>query len=72
MVAADDPLLKRENLLEHNQVNKVLFVVTPLLCQELLKQHLEWDSTSKTTYATIFATTQSSQPSSICGDITIV
>ncbi|KAG5589490.1 hypothetical protein H5410_040004 [Solanum commersonii] len=23
---------------KHNQVNKVLFVVTPLLCQELLKQ----------------------------------
>ncbi|WMV40660.1 hypothetical protein MTR67_034045 [Solanum verrucosum] len=27
-------------------------------------------STSRTTYATIFATTQSSQPSSICGDTT--
>ncbi|KAK6779726.1 hypothetical protein RDI58_021910 [Solanum bulbocastanum] len=29
------------NRLEHNQVNKVLFVVIPLLCQELLKQDLQ-------------------------------
>ncbi|KAK6777933.1 hypothetical protein RDI58_024651 [Solanum bulbocastanum] len=33
-------ILKQE--LEHNQVNKVLFVMTTLLCQELLKQDLEW------------------------------
>ncbi|KAH0692043.1 hypothetical protein KY285_019140 [Solanum tuberosum] len=61
-------ILKQE--LEHNQVNKVLFVVTPLLCQELLKQ--EMGGPSHFTSRTTFATTQSSQPRSIYGDTTSV
>ncbi|XP_055806736.1 uncharacterized protein LOC129875422 isoform X2 [Solanum dulcamara] len=59
------------NLHHQVTVNQVLFVVTPLLCLEILKHDLEWGPSHSTTRTT-YATTQLSQPSSVYGDTTTV
>ncbi|KAG5626864.1 hypothetical protein H5410_012082 [Solanum commersonii] len=65
-IQANKVVLKQE--LEHNQVNKVTFVFDTTCCAKNYSKQSTMGGPSHSTFRTTYATTQSSQPSSICAD----